>query len=94
MIRPLEDRTQPGEYVNRVRHTEHGHSPGSRDFAYEIGQVSDEQPQGREQSPEFGQDTFERSESERQPAGDDPGSEPGTDRDPASTDESNLDITV
>ncbi len=62
MIQPLEERKNPGEYINRVKKVEHDHAPGSRDFAYEIGEVSDQHGQHRQPPHEFGEDTYEHSE--------------------------------
>jgi hypothetical protein len=91
MIRPLEiqERIKPGEYVNRVRHTDEGHGAGSRDFAYEIKEASEEGHKQHQPPSEFGEDTYEHSEDPQQDA---PTSE--SDRHPENPEEGNLDITV
>jgi hypothetical protein len=94
MIRPLEDKTNPGEYVNRVKRPEHDHAPGSRDFAYEIGEVSDEQHRGRQHPHEFGEDTYEHSDEEHSPAEAAPISETNRTTEPPPSEEGSLDITV
>jgi hypothetical protein len=94
MIQPLEERKNPGEYVNRVKRSEHDHGPGSRDFAYEVGEVSDEQGKPRQQSHEFGEDTFEHSEDE--PKTLEPAAKIESDykTTPPPSEEGSLDITV
>ncbi len=87
MITPLEERRNPGDYVNRIKHTEHGHSPGSRDFSYEIGEVSDEQQHKHEPSHEFGEDVYEHSDGA-------PEQEPETRHGTGTSDDSSLDITI
>jgi hypothetical protein len=93
MIRPVEDRPNPGEYVNRVKHTEHDHAPGSRDFAYEIGEVTDEQQKKREHPHEFGEDTYEHSDTEPESPGEARTGGPDHNPEP-SADDNSLDITV
>ena len=93
MIRPVESQSNPGEYINRVKRTEHDHAPGSRDFAYEIGEVSDEQQPKREPSHEFGEDTFEHSDADSESAGETQAPEPDRNRE-HSADDNSLDITV
>ena len=91
MIRPLEDKTNPGEYVNRVKRPEHDHAPGSRDFAYEVGEVSKDQ-RNRQHPHEFGQDTYEHSEEKSETPAEPQNSETSNESPPP--DAGNLDITV
>jgi hypothetical protein len=93
MIRPLEnqERIKPGEYVNRVKHTEHGHGPGYRDFAYEIKEASHEGHRQQQPSHEFGEDTFEHSEEEPK---ENETPLPESERKPEDPEDGNLDITV
>lgn len=94
MIRPLEDRTNPGDYVNRVKRPEHDHAPGSRDFAYEIGEVSDEQSRRRQPPNDFGEDSYEHSEEDQEPPSAAPVGETNPNNEPPRSEESSLDITV
>jgi hypothetical protein len=95
MIRPLEnqERFHSKEYVNRIRQTEPGHSPNSRDFGYEIHEI--EHDRGKKHSPEkeFGEDTYEATDE--QPESNEPEKrEPKNPAPKRPDDETNLDITV
>jgi len=92
MIQPLQDKTNPGEYVNRVKRSEHDHAPGSRDFAYEVGEVS-EQHKNPQQSHDFGQDTYEHSD-EPSPSAPPETHETRYETTPPPAEEGGLDITV
>jgi hypothetical protein len=93
MIRPLEhqDRSYGGEYINRIRETESGHSATSRDFANEIREVSKDGGKKHPSEHEFGEDTYEASEEESSAS-----ETPKKPQHPAEQpdDDSNLDITV
>jgi len=93
MIRPLEDRTNPGEYVNRVKRPDHDHAPGSRDFAYEVGEVSSEQ-KNRQRSREFGEDTYEHADDKSETPNESEGKDTHPETPPPPADEGSLDITV
>jgi hypothetical protein len=91
MIRPLDiqNRLNPGDYVNRVQQTEHGHEPGARDFAYEVAAADrDGHRKHHSSSHEFGEDTYEPSAQQPEPDA------VPEDRKPARDGESNLDITA
>ncbi|MCX6601418.1 MAG: hypothetical protein NT025_07635 [bacterium] len=66
MIRPVEnpEKTNPGDYINRVKQTDPGHAPASRDFARAIEGAGRENPKKRRHWPGFGEDTYESSEHE------------------------------
>ena len=69
MIRPLEnqERLHPTEYVNRVKQTEPTNSTATRDFSYEINELTREGKHREQQSKEFGEDVYEPSKEEQPP---------------------------
>jgi hypothetical protein len=93
MMKPNEipERTPPGDYVNRVKQTDHGHRPVPRDFAYEIREAAHEE-EHRHPSPEFGQDTYESSEDEKKPS--EEGEKQKSSNRPEPTEDGGLDIVV
>jgi hypothetical protein len=66
MIRPVEnpEKPTPGEYINRVKQTDPGHAPASRDFARAVEGAGRENPKKKRHWPGFGEDTYESSEHE------------------------------
>ncbi|HEY3295766.1 MAG TPA: hypothetical protein VGL38_10025 [bacterium] len=94
MIQPLEEKRNPGEYINRVKRVEHDHGPGSRDFAYEVGEISEEQQKRRQPPHEFGEDTYEHSEEEAGAPEAGPNDDARHGTTPPPSDEGSLDITI
>ena len=94
MIRPLEnqERSNPGEYINRINKPDPGRSATSRDFAYAIEEADRENRKKHHQEPGFGEDTYESASEEDHPQPQVP--EPERKTDEAASDERNLDVTV
>jgi len=94
MIRPVEksEITNPGEYINRVKKTEPGQGPASRDFAYAIEGATRENAKKRRHWPGFGQDSYESSEPEEPLLPDE--RPPAVKPSDSSEDEHNLDVTA
>jgi hypothetical protein len=67
MIRPVDnpDRSNPGDYINRVKQTDPDHAPASRDFARAIEGADRENPKKRRHWPGFGEDSYESTEQEQ-----------------------------
>lgn len=94
MIRPLEnqERSNPGEYINRINKPDPGHSASARDFAYAVEEANRENQKKHQQRPDFGEDTYESAAAEEQPQTALP--EPERNPDKSSLDDRNLDVTV
>jgi hypothetical protein len=96
MIRPLEnqERSNPGEYINRINKPDPGHSAASRDFAYAVEEANRENPRKHEHEPGFGEDTYESAAEEEHPQPAVPEPEPEHKPDQPALDDRNLDVTV
>jgi hypothetical protein len=61
MIRPVEnpERSNPGDYINRVKQTDSAQGSASRDFALAVEGAGRENPKKRRHWPGFGEDSYE-----------------------------------
>jgi hypothetical protein len=94
MIRPVENPeiSNPSDYINRVKQTDPGHAPASRDFARAVEGADRENPKKKRHWPGFGEDTYESSELEEPlPPEEKPAERPA---DNSTTEDHNLDVRV